>query len=321
MSKLSEYSKFDHLQDDDDDDNADAGLCGIEHDHPDTMTATTIQQKQKVSPIATRRTSQLRHVPHPTKPHRFRAQQHYSSNSSNSTTTTTRIIYEWEQTLTEVILYIVSPIQQQQQQQSKQQILQNVETKRIVCHMTATHLQVGLQDTTTTTTKEKKDVNDTTSTSTTTYYIDEDFYHPIDTSESTWCIEQEEVENEADVDIDGNAVTTNHLTSRGRRKTTTTKDVITIYLQKVAKGTVWEAPLCGPYGSSAATGDDDDDDNNNERDIAILDPIALQNVRQTLLLQRWQEENPNMDFSNATFNNSSSTTPDPRTYMGGISYE
>ena len=78
---------------------------------------------------------------------------------------------------------------------------------------------------------------------------------------------------------------------------------LVIYLQKANKGVVWEGTLQG--NASIASG------------TAKLNPIQLQQVQQELLLERWQEENPGMDFRDAQFNGS---TPDPRTYMGGVKY-
>lgn len=77
------------------------------------------------------------------------------------------------------------------------------------------------------------------------------------------------------------------------------RNVIAIYLHKAAKGVVWEVPLKGKYAS-------------------VLDSISLQQVQKELMLERWQEENPGMDFRGAEFNG---CAPDPRTYMGGVQYD
>lgn len=74
---------------------------------------------------------------------------------------------------------------------------------------------------------------------------------------------------------------------------------IVIYLQKVAKGKVWRAALKGRFPVQ-------------------LNEMQVQQTQQQLLLERWQEEHPGMDFRGAKFNGSA---PDPRTYMGGVRYD
>jgi hypothetical protein len=75
-------------------------------------------------------------------------------------------------------------------------------------------------------------------------------------------------------------------------------DVLAIYLQKANRGVVWERAL--------------------DRFEASLDPFQLEQVRQELMRERWSRENPGMDFTSAEF---SGQAPDPRTFMGGCSYE
>ena len=206
-------------------------------------------------------------------------------------------VYEWEQSLNEVILYIISPIQQSSSNS-------NSSNAKIFCHISATHLQVGMQQ------QQQQQPSDDDDMKKQYYYIDEDIYHPIDTQESTWCIEQEDI-----VDINSNQQQ-RHQQQQHQR------DVITIYLQKVAKGMVWEAPLRGhshTTTSDTTTGNDNNCNNKHNNNNNSLDPISLQDVQKSLLLERWQEENPGMDFRDATFNGSS--IPDPRTYMGGIAYQ
>ncbi|KAF8822202.1 nuclear movement protein domain containing protein [Cardiosporidium cionae] len=48
-----------------------------------------------------------------------------------------------------------------------------------------------------------------------------------------------------------------------------------------------------------------------------LDPVTQQEIQKDIMLQRFQEENPGFDFSSATF---SGSAPNPREFMGGISY-
>ena len=274
---LSEYSKFDHIIDDDDEDNNDV----VPSSTTLSVAKNEIRHVRKHSIIlpatATAATTQS------TKHLRFLAQY-------NGIT-----VYEWEQSLNEVIIYIVSPLQKGNKSSDDTATMANANSK-IICHITATNLKVGIQQH-----RNNNNIhgdNDTHHHSPNSdlinYYIDEDIYYPIETKESTWCIEQEDLE---DVDTKYNV--------RQQQQ-----DVITIYLQKVAKGMVWEAPLRGRNNNN---------DTSRESSNSILDPISLQDVQKSLLLERWQEENPGMDFSDATFNGGS--IPDPRTYMGGIGYQ
>ncbi|KAM0829964.1 hypothetical protein ACQ4PT_066525 [Festuca glaucescens] len=75
---------------------------------------------------------------------------------------------------------------------------------------------------------------------------------------------------------------------------TTEDGELHITLQKREKGKTWASPIQG-QGS--------------------LDPYAADEEQKRLMLQRFQEENPGFDFSQAQF---SGTCPDPRTFMGGI---
>jgi hypothetical protein len=78
--------------------------------------------------------------------------------------------------------------------------------------------------------------------------------------------------------------------------------MLTIELQKANKGVVWQAACLGPAGQVRV----------------LLNPAQVEQENQRLLLERWQEENPGMDFRGASFNGGA---PDPRTYMGGVGYQ
>ncbi|XP_006848216.2 nudC domain-containing protein 2 [Amborella trichopoda] len=67
-----------------------------------------------------------------------------------------------------------------------------------------------------------------------------------------------------------------------------------ITLQKRDKGQTWPSPILGQ---------------------GELDPYSVDEEQKRLMLQRFQEENPGFDFSQAQF---TGTCPDPRTFMGGI---
>lgn len=71
-------------------------------------------------------------------------------------------------------------------------------------------------------------------------------------------------------------------------------DIMHITLQKRDKGQTWASPILGQ---------------------GQLDPYATDLEQKRLMLQRFQEENPGFDFSQAQF---SGNCPDPRTFMGGI---
>lgn len=71
-------------------------------------------------------------------------------------------------------------------------------------------------------------------------------------------------------------------------------DVMHITLTKRDKGQTWASPIMGQ---------------------GQLDPYVTDQEQKRLMLQRFQEENPGFDFSQAQFTGS---CPDPRTFMGGI---
>ncbi|KAJ4774869.1 NudC domain-containing protein 2 [Rhynchospora pubera] len=71
-------------------------------------------------------------------------------------------------------------------------------------------------------------------------------------------------------------------------------EVMHVTLQKRDKGQTWASPILGQGG---------------------LDPYVADLEQKRLMLQRFQEENPGFDFSQAQF---TGTCPDPRTFMGGI---
>lgn len=49
-----------------------------------------------------------------------------------------------------------------------------------------------------------------------------------------------------------------------------------------------------------------------------VDPYTQQELQKSLMLERFQEENPGFDFSGATFNGE---VPDAKTFMGGVGYK
>jgi len=75
-----------------------------------------------------------------------------------------------------------------------------------------------------------------------------------------------------------------------------------IQLQKMDLASVWPCALYGRATSSTG---------------ASLDAIEAQQVQQDLMKERFQQEHPGFDFSQAQF---SGAAPDPRKFMGGLDY-
>jgi len=149
-------------------------------------------------------------------------------------------IYQWEQSLDDVTIYVRPP--------------PSVTTgSQIKCEISAQHLQLGLEGSS-------------------QWFINEPTFSKVDVSESTWSLEDD----------------------NGK--------VITIYLTKAHRGQAWGAALRGNQLVGKVT----------------LDAVAQERVQKDLLLERFQEENPGMDFRGATFNGS---VPDARNFMGGINYK
>ncbi|KAF3774580.1 NudC domain-containing protein 2 [Nymphaea thermarum] len=73
--------------------------------------------------------------------------------------------------------------------------------------------------------------------------------------------------------------------------------IMHVTLQKREKGKTWPSPVLGQ---------------------GQLDPYSADLEQKRLMLQRFQEENPGFDFSQAQFTGG---CPDPRTFMGGIRSE
>ena len=71
---------------------------------------------------------------------------------------------------------------------------------------------------------------------------------------------------------------------------------ININLQKMNKAETWEAALLG-------------------RDGATVDAITKEQIRKKMMLDRFQEEHPGFDFSNADFNG---MVPEAKDFMGGV---
>ena len=74
-------------------------------------------------------------------------------------------------------------------------------------------------------------------------------------------------------------------------------DELHVQLCKMKKGEAWTAACMGHQA---------------------LDPVTQEEVKKNILLERFQEENPGFDFSQAKMNG---MVPDAREFMGGVSYK
>jgi len=128
MSKLTDYSKFDHLVSDSSSD---------DEDDDRQPTPTKLRATLERDPITKRFLFVL--------------------NQQNQK----QYIYEWEQTLDEVRVYIPAP---------------PVSKEEIECQISPNHLRLGLKH------KQAKQP----------YFMDEPTFGTIDTKASTWCIEEVE---------------------------------------------------------------------------------------------------------------------------------
>ncbi|KAL7567311.1 hypothetical protein ACA910_015685 [Epithemia clementina (nom. ined.)] len=281
MSKLSDYSKFDHLVDSDDEGDA-GGDQNNQIIHPQHSTPPP-PQFQTSAVVAGEQEQQeeeeeeewlfCRHPQHST---RFILKHG----------PTGRSIYEWEQSLQDVTIYIPTP----------PNVITNA--NQLVCHIFPNRLQVGrrqqqqqqqqLQSSTAATTSAAMDNHPQYH-----YFLNESTFGTVDVANSTWTWDDE-------------------------------TNVMTIELQKANKGVVWEAAVC--VGSTSTNGNGaappqqqpQQQQQQQQSPDVRLNPIFLEQEKQRLMLERWQEEHPGMDFSNATFNGS---VPDPRSFMGGVRYE
>lgn len=110
------------------------------------------------------------------------------------------------------------------------------------------------------------------------YFIDEATFDKVKPDESSWYL---------DKDGEGGSI-------------------ITITMAKCFRGQTWEGVLRGAAVASSSGIEES------------VDPVTKQEMQQTMMLERFQEENPGFDFRDATFNGEA---PDPRTFMGGVGYD
>lgn len=195
MSKGFDYSKFDKITDADSDD-----------ERPVVPSSGPVDKPVKMTPKGKENRLQFKHDG--------------------------RVVYEWEQNLEEVNIYIVPP--------------KGIPRNMIDVVIEHKHLKVGLKGN--------------------PPFIDEDTGGPIKIKESTWILDEGE---------------------------------ININLQKMLKAEQWNCALVGKGGEQ-------------------VDPFTQEEIKKKLMLERFQEENPTFDFSNAEFNGA---VPSARSFMGGISHK
>lgn len=222
MSKLSDYAKFDHL------------------DSSDEEGEEKQQQQPKQLPKShAKANGQLSEKPTQIQAGIMRKNER---NGRYVFEFNGQAIYEWEQTLEDVTIYVKPPPFVERGNQ-------------IRCQIAPLHLQLGLQG------GEQ-------------WFLSEPTGGLVDVSESTWSLEEEDDDNDC-------------------------QKLICIYLIKGRKGEQWNTALAGKHVAST------------------LDPVATEEVKKDLMLERFQEENPGFDFRGAEFNGA---VPDPRVFMGGVKY-
>jgi hypothetical protein len=251
MSKLSDYSKFDHLDEDDSDEEQPTH----QHQQPEVEVASA---SPSLAPAAS--SSDPAPAPAAAAPPPVGGGAAPEGATTRKDETTGRFVfeynghpvYEWEQTLDDVTIYITAP---------------PFVTKgnQLNCIISARHLKLGRQQQGSGSSPQQD------SNSNHQWFLNEDTFGTVDVSESTWSLEPD----------DG-------------------KKIITIYLIKAHRGELWEAALRGNQAASST-----------------LDPMAKEQVKKDMMLERFQEENPGMDFRGAEFNGS---VPDARTFMDGVKY-
>lgn len=243
MSRLCDYSKFDHI------DSGDSDSSSDENDTTKTIPINSrLSQSESATAASTTSTIEIPSTA-PPPPIRGITNTHATIENRYIFSYNNQKIYEWEQSLDEVTIYIDAPMAQLPKQNTASYITVNILSDR---------LQVGL----------KSPGNQ--------YFIDERTFGKVKVKESSWYLDE---------------------------------GVITIVLTKCFRGETWEGVL---------RGHNNQDNNSQCRGIGeSVDPLTKQSMQRTLMLERFQEENPGFDFRDASFNGE---VPNPRTFMGGVSY-
>lgn len=302
MSKLADYSKFDHLtedssdDDDDDDDGKDTSISAAEETTPKRVTETAASAASLSQTATETGTATATATP---------AASHKSNSAQTQTSETKtralggvilrdetsgryrfeyngRTIYEFEQSLDEVTIYVLPPPYV-------------TKGNQINCVISANHFKLGLVGRSNNTSGGNNKQTETQ------WFLNEATFGTVDVDESTWTLE----------DYDGaDGEKTNGSKNGGARR-----KIIVVTLIKANRGTVWEAAL---KGNPNATTTHTQTNGNINTVTTTMDPLSKEQVKKELMLQRFGEENPGFDFSGADFNGS---IPDAREFMGGIKYQ
>lgn len=268
MSRLTDYSKFDRIVDTDDDDD--------EHDEISSNDDSELASTTPASSILSSSTHMTTDSDETEAKKTARAggltQKHPAIPNRYIFSHTGQKVYEWEQSLEEVILYIDAPPHLLSQMQNGG----GGAAKYILVDISPTRLRVGLVGSD-------------------RYFIDEMTFDKVKIKESSWYID--------DDDGDG---------------------VITIILAKCYRGQTWEGVLRGhdnrgtiDAAAGVNSGTTTIESSGGKTLHETINPYVKQEMQRTMMLERFQEENPGFDFRDATFNGE---VPDPRSFMGGVGY-
>jgi CS domain len=268
MSKLSDYSKFDHLDSDSDDEEGKPQQQQQQQTNSSSTTAAGDATTAQVNSTTSNNSTNISAAADAGAVGIFTRDTEHANRfvfeypKGNP-------IYSWEQTLDSVTLLIPTP--------------HNIVTRasQLDCRIHPNRLQVGLRipssDGNNNNNNNRIDDNDNG------FFLDEPTAGTVDIHNSTWTWEN---------------------------------NVLTMELFKANKGVVWRAVTLGCTNTN--TSKNNSSITNTNTTAAQLDPFQLEQEQKRLLLERWQEENPGMDFRDAEFNGS---VPDPRTFMGGVRYD
>jgi hypothetical protein len=273
MSKLTDYSKFDHLLEEDSDD---------ENDEKNDKKAITSAAAVAPGPLDSSTSGggggggSSTTIRRDTTTGRYRFE--YNGNT----------IYEFEQGLDDITIYVVPPPF-------------ITKGRQINCIISPNHLKLGLVVNNNNNNNGNNDAKQQQQQQQQqSWFLNEDTYGTVDVDESTWTLEDD------DNDEDNKTKNKNNDDNGSRKK------VIVITLIKANRGTAWEAALKGNPNATAATATTTSSSSN------TMDAFSMEQVKKDLLLEKFQEENPGFDFRGADFNGS---VPDARNFMGGVQYQ
>lgn len=250
---MVDYRKFDHIGSDSEDEDVDPVIKREEQRQLQQLRAqlhNPVTAPESASTAAEASNSSL--PPAPT----VRAIQSSTHKNRFRFEHNGRLVYEWEQTLTEAIIYIPTP----------SGIIKKNQMEVVI---SAHHVIVALRGAS-------------------QRYLDEDTGGPIVVDESTWFLED------------------NDDYKRGEPSSSMIGEkVLVVNLQKMHKAQTWTCALKGAAAGSQQSAKSE------------LDAVSHDEVRKQMMRERFQEEHPGFDFSDADFNGQ---VPDAREFMGGVRY-